>query len=82
MLHAGCDRGFAGPGRYPSVRPKDSPCQPTGSSLPASPASTPHYVNKAGRKTRSTDEVDQVICWLPGYDAAGLDAAIAEQVDL
>ncbi|MGZ8815108.1 MAG: DUF2200 domain-containing protein [Mycobacterium sp.] len=42
----------------------------------------PHYVNKAGRKNRSKDEVDQVICWLTGYDSAGLDRAITEQVDL
>jgi hypothetical protein len=42
----------------------------------------PHYVTKAERKNRSKDEVDQVICWLTGYDAAGLDTAIAEGVDL
>lgn len=42
----------------------------------------PALGDTAGRKNRSNDEVDQVICWLTGYDAAGLDAAIAEQVDL
>jgi hypothetical protein len=42
----------------------------------------PHYVTKAERKSRSKDEVDQVIAWLTGYDAAGLQAAIATQVDL
>ena len=42
----------------------------------------PHYVTKAERKNRSKDEVDQVIAWLTGYDAAGLETAIATQVDL
>lgn len=38
----------------------------------------PLYVQKAERKGRSKDEVDQVICWLTGYDMAGLQ----EQIDL
>ena len=42
----------------------------------------PHYVQKAERKSRTKEEVDQVICWLTGYDTAGLDAAIAREVDL
>lgn len=36
----------------------------------------PLYVNKAERKNRTKDEVDQVICWLTGYDQAGLQAQI------
>lgn len=40
------------------------------------------YVAKAERKGRGRDEVDQVISWLTGYDAAGLRAAIAHGVDL
>lgn len=32
----------------------------------------PMYVEKAKRKGRTQDEVDQVICWLTGYDTAGL----------
>ena len=32
----------------------------------------PAYVNKAERKGRTKDEVDRVICWLTGYDQAGL----------
>lgn len=32
----------------------------------------PMYVQKAERKGRSQDEVDQVIRWLTGYTAAGL----------
>lgn len=42
----------------------------------------PLYLQKAERKGRSKEEVDQVICWLSGYDAAGLEAAIAGGVDL
>jgi hypothetical protein len=38
----------------------------------------PLYVEKAERKNRTKDEVDQVICWLTGYDQAGLQ----EQIDL
>lgn len=37
----------------------------------------PLYVQKAERKGRTREEVDQVICWLTGYDRAGL----REQVD-
>jgi hypothetical protein len=42
----------------------------------------PLYVQKAERKSRSRDEVDQVITWLTGYDAEGLASAIAREVDL
>ena len=42
----------------------------------------PHYVRKAERKNRSKEEVDQVITWLTGYDIAGLEGAIAGEVDL
>ncbi|WP_129337292.1 DUF2200 domain-containing protein [Cellulomonas endophytica] len=42
----------------------------------------PHYVAKAERRGRTRDEVDQVICWLTGYDAAGLQGALDAQVDL
>lgn len=42
----------------------------------------PLYVSKAERKDRSREEVDQVIAWLTGYDAAGLAKAIADEVDL
>jgi len=34
------------------------------------------YVQKAERKGRTKEEVDQVICWLTGYDAAGLQRQI------
>ncbi len=42
----------------------------------------PHYVAKAERKHHSKEEVDRVICWLTGYDAAGLDQVIASEVSL
>jgi len=39
------------------------------------------YVQKAERKGRSRDEVDQVIRWLTGYDQAGLQKQLDEEVD-
>ena len=42
----------------------------------------PLYVQKAERKGRSKDEVDRVIQWLTGYDAAGLQRQLGEGVDL
>jgi hypothetical protein len=42
----------------------------------------PLYVQKAERKNRTRDEVDQIICWLTGYDAAGLKKQIDEGSDL
>lgn len=42
----------------------------------------PLYVQKAERKQRTRAEVDQVICWLTGYDAAGLQAQLDRGVDL
>jgi hypothetical protein len=41
----------------------------------------PLYVQKADRKRRTKDEVDQVICWLTGYDRAGLQKQIALNTD-
>ncbi|RIX77245.1 DUF2200 domain-containing protein [Acidovorax cavernicola] len=41
----------------------------------------PMYVQKAERKNRTKDEVDEVICWLTGYDAAGLQQQIEQQND-
>jgi hypothetical protein len=42
----------------------------------------PLYVQKAERKQRTKEEVDQVICWLTGYDRAGLEKQIGQQNDL
>jgi len=41
----------------------------------------PMYVQKAERKNRTKDEVDQVICWLTGYDQAGLQQQIKREND-
>ncbi|MEY4562877.1 MAG: hypothetical protein RLZZ618_2154 [Pseudomonadota bacterium] len=41
----------------------------------------PLYVEKAKRKGRTQAEVDRVICWLAGYDEAGLQWQIAQRVD-
>lgn len=41
----------------------------------------PMYVQKAERKGRTKEEVDQVICWLTGYDAAGLRRQIDRGAD-
>ncbi len=42
----------------------------------------PHYVTKVERKGRTRAEVDEVIAWLTGYDAAGLDRVLADRVDM
>lgn len=42
----------------------------------------PLYVEKVERKGHTTSELDEVLTWLTGYDKAGLDAAIAEGIDL
>ncbi len=42
----------------------------------------PMYVAKAGRKNRTKQEVDQIICWLTGYDQPGLREQIERQHDL
>ena len=41
----------------------------------------PLYIQKAARKGRSKEEVDQIISWLTGYDEAGLQRQIQEQSD-
>lgn len=41
----------------------------------------PMYVQKAERKGRTKAEVDQIICWLTGYTAAGLAKQIDAQTD-
>lgn len=42
----------------------------------------PMYVKKAVTKGRTQAELDTVICWLTGYDAAGLQRQIDTGVDL
>ena len=41
----------------------------------------PLYVQKAERKNRSQEEVDQIICWLTGYDLVGLRRRIHQAND-
>jgi hypothetical protein len=41
----------------------------------------PLYVLKAEGKGRTKKEVDQIICWLTGYDQAGLQKQIKDEVD-
>ena len=42
----------------------------------------PLYVEKAERKNRTKKEVDQVICWLTGYNQTGLQQQIKQGNDL
>ena len=42
----------------------------------------PLYVQKAERKNRTKEEVDQVIRWLTGYDQAGLQQQIEQENDV
>jgi len=42
----------------------------------------PLYVQKAERKNRTKEEVDQIICWLTGYNQAGLQQQIELENDL
>lgn len=42
----------------------------------------PMYVQKAERKGRTREEVDRIICWLTGYDEAGLRGQIEAGKDL
>ena len=38
----------------------------------------PLYVEKAERKNRTKKEVDEIICWLTGYNQAGLQQQIKQ----
>jgi len=42
----------------------------------------PHYLQKAEKKGRSKQEVDEVICWLTGYTARALADQIRRRTDL
>jgi hypothetical protein len=42
----------------------------------------PMYVAKAERKNRTKAEVDRIICWLTGYDQAGLRRQIERENDI
>ena len=38
----------------------------------------PLYIQKAERKNRTKEEVDQIICWLTGYDQTGLQQQLEQ----
>lgn len=42
----------------------------------------PLYIQKAEKKGRTKDEVDEIICWLTGYDKKGLAKQIENATDL
>ena len=42
----------------------------------------PLYIQKVEKKGRTKEELDQVICWLTGYDEGGLQLQIDQSVDL
>ena len=39
------------------------------------------YVQKAERKNRTKEEIDQIICWLTGYSQEGLGQQIEQEND-
>jgi len=41
----------------------------------------PLYIQKAERKNRTKEEVDQIICWLTGYSQERLQQQIEKEVD-
>ena len=41
----------------------------------------PLYIQKAERKNRTKEEVDQIIRWLTGYDQVGLQKQIEKETD-
>ncbi|MTI39741.1 DUF2200 domain-containing protein [Fulvivirga lutimaris] len=41
----------------------------------------PHYITKAEKKGRTKAEVDEIICWLTGYDQQALQKQIDKKTD-
>lgn len=41
----------------------------------------PMYVNKAVKKDRTNEEVDEIIYWLSGYDHTGLEKVLEQELD-
>ena len=41
----------------------------------------PLLVSKAEKKNRTKQEVDEIICWLTGYDLSGLEKQLGSDVD-
>lgn len=42
----------------------------------------PLYLKKVERKGKTQEELDDILCWLTGYDAAGLAAAATSDMSL
>ena len=42
----------------------------------------PHYVAKAEKKGRTRKELDEIICWLTGYNSKTLAEQIKRKTDL
>ena len=42
----------------------------------------PLYIEKAVKKSRTEEEVEQIICWLTGYSSTQLQTQISAQVTL
>lgn len=41
----------------------------------------PHYISKAEKKGRTKSEVDEIICWLTGYNQEELEVQLEDQTD-
>lgn len=41
----------------------------------------PHYINKAAKKGRTKEELDEVIRWLTGYTQKALEKHLADKTD-
>src|SRR5699024_8755744 len=41
----------------------------------------PHYINKAEKKGHTKKEVDDIICWLTGYNQEELELQLEKQTD-
>lgn len=41
----------------------------------------PHYITKAEKKGRTKEEVDEIICWLTGYNKKSLQKQLDTKVD-
>jgi hypothetical protein len=41
----------------------------------------PHYITKAERKGRTKAEVDEIICWLTGYEGSALQKILDDKTN-
>ncbi|WP_222166442.1 DUF2200 domain-containing protein [Edaphocola aurantiacus] len=42
----------------------------------------PHYIAKAEKKGRTKEELDEIIFWLTGYDAKGLQEVLDHKINI